>query len=379
VLLALDFTSALYLGLKHPIRSMRPWAQFTTGTPAALSESAGARIVAQALGTLQSCEYATLGPSTLHLFWDLFGVLPKDGIVIYVDAGVYPIAKWGVDRAVARGVSVRSFPHYDPDALRRLLKRGNLGAHRPVVVADGFCPASGQPAPTNLFIECIRAHRGILVLDDTQALGILGHSPGPNAPYGLGGGGSLRWSHVHGPDVLLISSLAKGFGVPVAVLSGSADVVRWFEEKSDTRVHCSPPSIAAIHAAERALAVNEKRGDGLRLRLAHLVSYFRHRLIESGFGAIGGLFPVQTLGPVPGLSAATLHERLLRLGVRTVLRNGQAGAVPQLTFVLTARHSQMELDYLVGALALAAKGNVEMGARDVAFRNIERRLACSLE
>ena len=32
----LDFTSALYLGLQHPSRSLRPWRQFTTGAPAAL-------------------------------------------------------------------------------------------------------------------------------------------------------------------------------------------------------------------------------------------------------------------------------------------------------------------------------------------------------
>jgi 8-amino-7-oxononanoate synthase len=346
--------------------------------PAALWESADARIVARELGALQSCEYATVGPSTLHLFWDLFGVLPEGGIVTYVDAGVYPIAKWGVDRAAARGASVQSFAHHDPDALGRLLRRG-AGGRRPVVVADGFCPACGQPAPINLYMECIRAHEGILVLDDTQALGILGHSPEPNAPYGLGGGGLLRWSHVNGSDVLLISSLAKGFGVPVAVLSGSGDVVRWFEKKSDTRVHCSPPSIAVIHAAEHALAVNERRGDSLRLRLAHLVSYFRHRLIESGFRAIGGFFPVQTLESMPGLSAETLHERLLRLGVRTVLLNGHGGSGPRLTFLLTARHSQMELDYSVRALALAAKGNVEHGVRDSVFQDIRHRLVCSQE
>ena len=279
--------------------------------------------------------------------------------------------------AAARGVSVQSFADHDPDALGRLLKRDALVGRRPVVVADGFCPACGQPAPINLYLDCIRAHQGILVLDDTQALGILGHSPEPNAPYGLGGGGSLRWSHVNGSDVLLISSLAKGFGVPVAVLSGDGDVVRWFEEKSDTRVHCSPPSIAVIHAAERALAVNENRGDSLRLRLAHLVRYFRHRLIESGFSAIGGFFPVQTLGPMPGLSAATVHERLLGLGVRTILLNGHGGSGPRLTFLLTARHSQIELDYAVGALALAAKGNIEEGVRDPVFQDTRHRLVCS--
>jgi hypothetical protein len=64
-----------------------------------------------------------------------------------------------------------------------------------------------------------------LVIDDTQALGILGHSPGPHAPYGKGGGGSLQWAGIGGPDVLVVSSLAKGFGAPVAVLAGSEATV----------------------------------------------------------------------------------------------------------------------------------------------------------
>jgi 8-amino-7-oxononanoate synthase len=374
VLAALDFTSALYLGLRHPICSLRPWTQFTTGTPAALWEPASARIIGRQLGELQSCEYAILGPSTLHLFWDFFGVLPKTRTVIYVDAGAYPIAKWGVERAAARGVPVKSFAHHDPDALRRRLKRDSFASRRPVVVIDGFCPACGQPAPISVYLESIRAHNGILVIDDTQALGILGHSPVPNAPYGLGGGGSLRWSSVNGSDVLLISSLAKGFGVPVAVLSGGADLVRCFEENSQTRIHCSPPSLAVINAAERAFAANENCGDSLRLRLANSVRYFRHRLFESGFCATGEFFPVQTLGPVPGRSAATLHERLLRLGVRTALLNGHGSLGPRLTFILTARHSHIELDYSIRALVLAAKGSIEDGIRDPAFQKTRRSL-----
>ena len=38
-----------------------------------------------------------------------------------MDAGTYPIARWGVKRAAARGILVEDFPHYDPDALRRRL------------------------------------------------------------------------------------------------------------------------------------------------------------------------------------------------------------------------------------------------------------------
>ena len=40
--LVVDFTSALYLGMRHPSWSLRPWVQFTMGRPAALASTAGA-------------------------------------------------------------------------------------------------------------------------------------------------------------------------------------------------------------------------------------------------------------------------------------------------------------------------------------------------
>lgn len=50
---------------------------------------------------MQGCEMATLSSSTLHLFWDLFGALARGRVAIYMDAGTYPIARWGVERAAA--------------------------------------------------------------------------------------------------------------------------------------------------------------------------------------------------------------------------------------------------------------------------------------
>jgi 8-amino-7-oxononanoate synthase len=184
----LDFTSALYLGMTHSHSSLRPWTQLTTGRPAALAPPPGARTVAQTLAALQGCERATLSPSTLHLFWDLFGMLSRGHVAIYVDEGVYPIARWGVERAAARGTPVRSFPHYDADALRSQLRKDSLRRLRPLIVADGFCPGCGKPAPIEAYLENARADGGLLILDDTQSLGIFGSSPSRDAPYGKGGG-----------------------------------------------------------------------------------------------------------------------------------------------------------------------------------------------
>jgi 8-amino-7-oxononanoate synthase len=348
-----NFTSALYLGLRHPSAALRPWSRLTTGVPAALATPPSQVTAAQEVAKLQGCEQATLSPSTLHLFWDLFGLWASEPVAIYLDSGAYPIARWGVERSKSLGVHVRSFPHHNSEALRQSIKKDALRRLRPLVVADGFCPGCGRPVPVASYLESVREFGGWMVLDDTQAMGILGQNPDSEAPYGRGGGGSLQWNNVSGPDILVISSLAKGFGVPVAVLSGSCPAVRWFEEKSETRVHCSPPSFAATRAIEHALMVNEKDGDDIRLRLAGRVRYFRSRLKEIGLSIAGGLFPVQTLVPLPWLDAATLHDRLLGLGVRSVLHRARNGIGSRLSFLITALHSTRDIDYAVDALAFA--------------------------
>ena len=346
----LDFTSALYLGFRHPSRSLRPWSQFTTGVPAALASPPEADQVAQQLAALQTCEAGVLGSSTFPLFWDLFGMLACRPVTIYVDAGLYPIARWGVERAAARGVPVHEFAHHDAEALRRRLRRDGRDRRRPLLVTDGFCPACGKPAPLSDYLDSVRTSGGMLIVDDTQALGIFGHSPSPDAPYGREGGGTLAQLQIGGPDVLLIGSLAKGFGVPVAVLGGSRTAVEEFAANSQTRVHCSPPAVAVIRAAEHALQVNHRSGDRLRLRLAGLVMRFRRKAAKAGFRFTGGLFPVQTLAPTSKADTLRRHESLLRRGVRTVLRQAADGGGPRISFVITARHTPEAIDRAATAL-----------------------------
>src|SRR5205823_5044354 len=110
-------------------------------------------------------ERATLAPSTLHLFWDLFLVLAGNDTSIHVDREAYPIARWGIERAAARGVAVTSFAHRDPDALLRRVRMDPR--RRPIVVTDGFCPGCG-PAPLRRYHEVITRYGGLLVIDDTQ-------------------------------------------------------------------------------------------------------------------------------------------------------------------------------------------------------------------
>ncbi|HYJ42642.1 MAG TPA: aminotransferase class I/II-fold pyridoxal phosphate-dependent enzyme [Steroidobacteraceae bacterium] len=351
-----DFTSALYLGLRHPSAALKPWRALSSGRPAALAETAGAATVAAGLARLTGCEAGTLLPSTLHLFLDLFASLPRRAHY-FVDASLYPVARWGVERAVARGATASSFAHYDAGDLARQLARSASAARPPVAVIDGFCPACGVPAPLRDILAELRRYEGMLVVDDTQALGIFGQSPGARCDalrvpeYGCGGGGMLRFADITGPDIVVASSLAKAFGVPVAMLAGTKSFVTRFARSSATRVHCSPPSVAVVHAAERALAVNAERGDALRLRLAHLVRRFRAG--ARGICALprAGAFPVLTLGceAARGAGAVRLHRALNEAGVRALLH---APRDPRISFLISAAHGESDVDDALAALQL---------------------------
>jgi 8-amino-7-oxononanoate synthase len=352
----LDFTSSSYLGLRHPSWTLKPWSRLTTGAPAALAEPGSARAAAAGLASLAGTERAVLATSTLHVFFDLFVALGPADLSCYVDAGAYPVAVWGAERSAGRGALVHRFPHRDVAALGRMLHDHAAAGRRPVVLADGVCPGCGRLAPVRGYLRVLRPHGGLLVLDDTQAMGVLGAAAGTFPPYGRGGGGTLRMAGLAPPDVLTVSSLAKAFGVPVAFLAGAAGPVDRYEQRSETRVHCSPPSLAHVSAAEHALRVNAILGDRLRDRLAELVGRLQRGVRDLGYRVGPTAFPVQALAPIDGVPPADLYHRLLELGVRAVLYRPACRPVATCGFLVTARHTPEQIDYLVAALGWAITG-----------------------
>lgn len=325
-----DFTSSLYLGMLHPSSSLKPWSQLTTGKPGALETAPSSGTIAGTLARLQGCESAILLPSTLHLFFDLFAALSRSLIAIYADVAAYKIAFWGAERVAAHGVTLRRIRHYDPAAAQRAIAEDERFGTRPVIVADGFCPECGRPAPLPAYLQCVIPYGGYVVLDDTQALGIWGSSPSSDRPYGSGGGGSLQLHGIRSPQVILGSSLAKGFGVPLAAICGSERIVELFRQRSETLVHSSAPSIALLHAAERALRINAYQGDNLRLQLAKLVRHFSKRLRLIGLRDSEGLFPVRMIALGREADALSLKRFLGRAAVRTAVVRGRTSALTKL-------------------------------------------------
>ena len=298
-----------------------------------------------------------MGSSTLHLFWDLFGFFAKSKVEIFLDSGAYPIARWGVQRAMGLGVPVHHFAHYKPQDLLKALSRSRSQNHRPIVVCDGFCPGCGKPAPLQSYLTIVRRFGGYLLVDDTQALGIWGRNPDTTRPYGSGGGGTLQWQQTFGPELLVVSSLAKGFGTPVAMLGGDSSLIHRFDKNSETRMHCSPPSFAVIHAAEHALDYNRKEGNVLRQRLADNVRIFRDSLAAYGLKASGGIFPVQNLEQISGIRADVLYQKLRKQDIQTVLHHPRKNHPASISVILTAGHSPDDVQQAVDGIFKATREN----------------------
>lgn len=361
-----DFTSSLFLGMTHESGALR-WSELTTGKPAALERSAAAKAVARSAAALLGCRRAVATTSTLHAFVDLFAGPGAAPVVLY-DEVVYPVVRWGIERAERRGADVRPFRHRDAGSLEELLTRLARARRRPWVVCEGFCPGCARPAPLPDYLALARRWGGRLVVDDTQAIGLLGADPCPDAPLGRGGGGSPARFGLSDPGLVVVASLAKAFGAPMAVVAGSRAFAAAFEERSETMLYCSPPSEANLAAAGRALALNASVGDRLRARLVAAVRGFRRELAAAGFRVRGGPFPMQRVLAGGPREVLALRDDLARRGVRALARRARCTGEVSLTFIVTARHGEADLRTAAAALAASAWGG--RGSTDV-FSKLE--------
>ena len=308
----LDFISACYLGLHHPSTELGPWNRYTTGAPARLVETVNMKQVSTDLAALQGTEQAMLERSTLHAFIDCMAVLRAPDRVFVIDRASYPISHWALHRSSPRIF----FGHHDTNHLRRRLAEPRWHQHRPVIVTDGLCGGCGELAPLYQYVAIARSAGGVVLVDDTQGLGLIGSRPTARDPYGHGGSGSLSRLDRVSREIITVSSLAKGLGVPVAAVAGPTAFIEMVERRGPCRTHCSPPSTPDVLAAAAALRVNRSRGDRLRRRLATLVSRWQVISSELGLITMGAICPVQRFD-IPGQEPSAVlgvhrHERYSR-------------------------------------------------------------------
>lgn len=337
--MAIDFRSSLYLGMRHPASELQSWQQLTTGGPALLNEPPINRKIARQVALLQGMEHGILAPSTLHLWLDFFQAIDRNTVLL-IDEQAYPLMDWISRLANGRGIKVLNFPTQQIAKLRLLLQMHVQPGQIPFILCDGWNPISGKASPLRQYLELLRPFRGYLVIDDTQALGILGENANPGCPLGYGGRGTLAWQGIFSPYIVSICSLAKGFGVPLAVMSGASAFILPFEHKSLSRIHCSQVSAPLAAAALNALQHNCREGDRKRAYLCRLIDQFKQAVQPVGIELRGGIFPVQTLKLPTTKLALDLFGLLQKNGFSALLLRGEGvDQTPLISFCITVEQN----------------------------------------
>ncbi|WP_315817251.1 aminotransferase class I/II-fold pyridoxal phosphate-dependent enzyme [Paraflavitalea speifideaquila] len=297
----MDFTSSLYLGMKHSSNELKGWQQLTTGVPAVLGESDLAVGVGNYVAGMQGLEKGLTAPSTLHLYWDLFDFLRHRPVHLFIDEKVYPVSRYGIEKLLLSNIPVHPFRHFDAAHVSDLIRRNSAPSKIPVIVSDGWCPACGTAAPLQQYAATVKPLNGCVIVDDTQAFGVLGAGKQVRRPLGKGGGGLLRWQSNSTNTIITIVSLAKGFGVPMSVISSTQAFIESFARHSETRVNSSPVSQAHLQAAMNAFRINRQEGDERRAVLWRNINLLRTLLQQAGIKVQGVYFRYNPSGASPGI------------------------------------------------------------------------------
>ena len=353
-----NFASSDYLGLSsHPLviaaacAAAQQWG-VSLGMPDVLAAPHLSRALETRFARLTGQEQALLLSSTTHIALDLLPLLAGSEAVILLDEWAYPISVDGARAAQQRGARLVRFAHNDPADLERKL-RASAGAQRKIIVVDGVYPAGSSRAPLARFAQIAGQHGALIYVDDAHGTGILGTRPQGHPPYGRGGGGTPLFYGVRG-GIIHTASLSKAFGVPLALAAGPSSLIEDLRQRSEARVHSSPPAVPVIAAALAALRLNERIGDSLRRRLALRTAQFVRESARAGIPLrTSGCFPILSLDYPTARAAFAAGAGLRKKGILPVVNlhppDHPSGGVVR--FIITTQHSQEDIFRAASAIS----------------------------
>ncbi|MDF2671066.1 MAG: putative 8-amino-7-oxononanoate synthase/2-amino-3-ketobutyrate coenzyme ligase [Paenibacillus sp.] len=232
------------------------------------------------------------------------------------------------------------YAHKDMDQLESVLRDSN-GFEKRVVVTDGVFSMDGDIAPLPAIVELAEKYDAIVYVDDAHASGVLGkNGKGSTDHFGLNG-------RVH----IQVGTLSKAVGAVGGYVAGDQVLKDYLIQKARPFLFSTsqPPSVAATClAAIRVL----KRSDESIARLWSNAAYFRTKVQALGFDTGASETPIVPI--IVGDPARTMQfsDLLLQEGVfaQGIVYPTVALDKGRVRFIVTAKHTQGDLDFALGAL-----------------------------
>ena len=229
------------------------------------------------------------------------------------------------------------------DLEAQLRAAGAAGARFKLVATDGVFSMDGTIANLPRICELAEAHRALVLVDDSHAVGFVGEK----------GRGTHEHHGVMGRVDLVTGTLGKALGgASGGYVAGPREVVEWLRQKARPYLFSNTlaPVIAAVSLDVLDLL---ESGDDLRRRLRENARHFRAEMTRAGFELVPGEHPIVPVMLHEAPLAQEFSRRLLEEGVYAigfffpVVPKGAARIRTQ----VSAAHSRDDLDFAVERFA----------------------------
>lgn len=290
--------------------------------------------LAEFLGTEESILFS----SGYHANVGVFESLLSDQDTILYDTFCHPSLLEGIELSKAKRVPYRRNNIMD---LEDKLKRSPKARFR-VIVTDGVFPLDGIVANLKEICELARKYDALVMVDDSQGVGVVGER----------GRGSAEYHQVIGEVDLLMGTFGNALGSSGGYLVGHREMIQWLKQRSRPYLFSTALSPACAAAAYEGISLIQQDQSVLE-KLRANVSFFRQELSRLGFRVVKGDHPIIPIIVNDAVLAQKLADRMYQKGIYVigfcypVVPKGFA----RIRIQVSADHTMQDLKFALDTLA----------------------------
>jgi 8-amino-7-oxononanoate synthase len=133
---------------------------------------------------------------------------------------------------------------------------------------DGVNSMTGNAPDIREFAAVAREHGALLYGDDAHGFGVIGErGPDELCSYGRRGNGVIRHFDESYDDIVFVAGFSKAYSSLLAFIACPTELKDLLKVAAPPYLYSGPSPIASLATVIEGFAVNERRGDELRLTL----------------------------------------------------------------------------------------------------------------
>lgn len=241
-----------------------------------------------------------------------------------------------MDATMLTGKPCIQFKHHDHHDLLSKIGQYCSPGQKPLIASDGLFPIKADIAPVNEYLKIAEGHNGIVWIDDSHGVGLLGEN----------GRGTYENYNLESDRLFMGATLSKAFGAYGGFITGKKSFIEQVKCGNVMKGSSSPPH-AIVAAASKGLDLL-KDNPGWRIKLWENARYLKNEIQKAGIEINQDHIPIASFECGSAEKMQYIQEQMLREGIYIQYVNYVgSGNKGSLRMVVNVFHSKAEIDYLI--------------------------------